>query len=132
MEILNCSSKELSDNSGISPASISRYRNGDRIPDFKSTQFNDLVNGLVKIAKDRNIKEISEQSIINDFTNTFGKTIINFDIFIENLNIFITKLNINMSKMAKSLNFDASYISRILVKELHQILKILSIPFVNI
>jgi len=44
IDLINCSSKELSTASGISPAAISRYRNGERIPNFESKQFNNLIS----------------------------------------------------------------------------------------
>ena len=36
MEVLSCSAKELSQRSGISASSFSRYRNGERVPEFGS------------------------------------------------------------------------------------------------
>ena len=113
IDILNCSSKELAEASMLSPAAISRYRNGERTPDFKSSQFNSLVSGIVKLAEQKNIKELTFQNITDDFSKVFGKNVINFDIIRTNLNELISKLNINVSQMARALGFDASYISRI-------------------
>ena len=42
MEELDCSSKELADSSGLSAATISRYRSGERIPDVESDNLTDL------------------------------------------------------------------------------------------
>ena len=55
LDILGCSAKDLSDASLISPAVISRYRNGERIPKYPSEQFNALVDGICVIAKEKDI-----------------------------------------------------------------------------
>ena len=39
MEVLSCSAKELSQQSGVSASSFSRYRNGERVPEFESKSF---------------------------------------------------------------------------------------------
>lgn len=113
IEILNCSSKDLADVSGISPATISRYRNGERLPNFGSKQLDNLINGIVKIASEKNTSNINVKTVKADFSDVFGKNAIDFEVVRSNLNKLTSKLNINISKMAKSLGFDASYISRI-------------------
>ena len=50
MEELDCSSKELADSSGLSAATISRYRSGERIPDVESDNLKQLIYGIVKFA----------------------------------------------------------------------------------
>ena len=52
---IDCSSKELSDISGLSPAVISRYRSGERTPGIRSEQLNSLVEGLYKLYVNKNI-----------------------------------------------------------------------------
>ena len=51
---LNCSSKKLSNESGLSESVISRYRSGERTPVKNSEQLNKLTNALFNIAKDNN------------------------------------------------------------------------------
>lgn len=110
IEKLDCTSKELSNKSGISEAVISRYRNGDRIPKYDSKQFNLLIKGLCKIASLKNIN-INEKMIIEDFNQIYNT--IDKDIFINNLNILIKELKINVADLSRYLGFDASYISKI-------------------
>lgn len=57
-----CSSIDLATASGLSSAVISRYRNGERTPNIKSKQFEDLVNGLYIISDNKTIK-ISKEII---------------------------------------------------------------------
>ena len=49
---LNCSSKKLSNESGLSESVISRYRSGERTPLKNSEQLNKLTKALFNIAKD--------------------------------------------------------------------------------
>lgn len=113
IELLDCSSKELSTYSNISPAAISRYRNGERIPSFNSEQLNNLVSGIVKIAKEKNLKNITFDKVKKDFSEAFGKNSIDFNIVRTNLKKLISELDMSISHIAKSLGFDSSYISRI-------------------
>lgn len=91
IDILDCSSKELSNTSGLSASAISRYRNGDRVPSYKSKEFNRLLSGIVQIAKNKNIPEISITSVKEKFTKSYGKNAIDFNILKDNLNIIIAR-----------------------------------------
>lgn len=59
IETLDCTAKELSELSGISAATVSRYRSGERLPDAESEAFSSIVNALTAIAEKR--KSPSEQ-----------------------------------------------------------------------
>lgn len=52
IERLGCTAKELSDASGLSPAMISRYRTGDRVPAPGSEQVERLANGICMLSED--------------------------------------------------------------------------------
>lgn len=108
IEKLNCTSKELSKASGISETVISRYKSGDRTPKYDSKQFNDLINGIIKIAKERNI---NIEKVKDDFDKIYNT--INIDTFKNNLNILIKELKINVADLSRYLGFDASYLSKI-------------------
>ena len=45
-----CSSQDLVNSSGLSSAVISRYRNGERTPNIRSKQLENLADGLYKIS----------------------------------------------------------------------------------
>ena len=103
IKLINCSSKDIATNSQLSQSIISRYRNGSRIPNDEnlkkiSISLSLLSNGKYKF-----------EDILNDFkTNNFD-----FDIIRNNLNKLIYALDINVSELARFLNFDASYLSKI-------------------
>ena len=69
IELIGCSAKELSDASLISPAVISRYRNGERVPKYPSVQFNALVAGIYILSKDKNI-DLKQDVIKEDLLET--------------------------------------------------------------
>ena len=56
IDILDCTAKELSRNSGISTATISRYRNGERVPEINSDALNQLCSAIAQTAKQKQIK----------------------------------------------------------------------------
>ena len=91
IEILNCTSKDLSNASSLSTATISRYRNGEREPIFESKQFNNLISGIIQLAKEKNITSINTQKVTEDFSSVFGKNTIYFNIISTNLNELISR-----------------------------------------
>lgn len=110
---LNCSSKKLSNESGLSESVISRYRSGERTPVKNSEQLNKLTNALFNIAKDNNKNKYTFDKIESDFNSTLASDDFDYTIFSNNLNTLITSLNINTHEMSKYIVFDASHISRI-------------------
>ena len=105
IQLINCSSKDIAIKSQLSESIISRYRNGNRIPNDEnlkkiSNALSILSNGKYKF-----------EDILKDFNKHTDNY--NFEIIRNNLNKLINGLNINASEIARSLNFDASYLSRI-------------------
>ena len=113
LESLNCSSKKLSKESGLSEPVISRYRSGERIPAKDSNQFKKLINAIFNIAKENGKNKYSLDKITSDFVSTFENDNFDYETFSNNLNTLITSLKINMNEMAKYIVFDPSHISRI-------------------
>ena len=88
MEILDCTAKDLSDNSGLSPATISRYRSGERVPEADSDNFSNLVKGIVAIAESKNISDITIQAVTDDFSG-----------LVKNNSVDVTKLQANFNTL---------------------------------
>ena len=101
LETLNCSSKKLSKESGLSEPTISRYRSGERTPTKNSNQLKKLTNALFNIAKENGKNKYSLDKITTDFAATFEDDNFDYETFSNNLNILITSLKINMNEMAK-------------------------------
>jgi len=110
---LDCSSKKLSDESGLSESVISRYRSGERTPVKNSEQLNKLTKALFIIAKDSDKNNYTFDKIVSDFNSVLTSDNFDYTIFSNNLNTLITSLNINTHEMSKYIVFDASHISRI-------------------
>ena len=110
---LDCSSKKLSDESGLSESVISRYRSGERTPLKNSEQLNKLTKALFNIAKDSNKNKYTFDKIVSDFNSVLTSDDFDYTTFSNNLNTLITSLNINTHEMSKYIVFDASHISRI-------------------
>ncbi len=110
---LNCSSKKLSNESGLSESVISRYRSGERTPVKNSEQLNKLTKALFNIAKDNGKNKYTLDNIVSDFNSTLASDDFDYTTFSNNLNTLITSLNINTHEMSKYIVFDASHISRI-------------------
>ena len=110
---LDCSSKKLSDESGLSESVISRYRSGERTPVKNSEQLNKLTNALFNIAKDSGKNKYTFDKIASDFNSVLTSNNFDYTTFSNNLNTLITSLNINTHEMSKYIVFDASHISRI-------------------
>ena len=110
---LDCSSKKLSNESGLSESVISRYRSGERTPVKNSEQLNKLTKALFNIAKDNGKNKYTFDKIESDFNIALPSDDFDYTTFSNNLNTLITSLNINTHEMSKYIIFDASHISRI-------------------
>ncbi|MGI6020526.1 MAG: helix-turn-helix domain-containing protein [Lachnospiraceae bacterium] len=112
MEQLHCSARDLSAVSGVSEASVSRYKNGERSPVLNTEKLSSLAHGLGLIAKDKGIL-LTEEEIMSNFRKCRCLPEENYDTARGKFNELITALEINVSVLAKAMNFDPSFMSRI-------------------
>lgn len=112
MKQLDCTAKDLAENSGLSAATISRYRSGERIPEDGSENFDRLINGIVSIAEDKKIPNITVQSVSEAFS-PYVRNNVDIAHLQKNFHTLLTVVPINISDLARFLNYDPSYISRI-------------------
>ena len=112
MKQLDCTAKDLAENSGLSAATISRYRSGDRIPEDGTENFDRLINGIVSIAESKKIPDITVQSVSEVFS-PYVRNNVDIAHLQKNFHTLLTVVPINISDLARFLNFDPSYISRI-------------------
>lgn len=113
MDTLDCTAKMLSESSGLSAATLSRYRSGERIPDAGSENLSCLVKGIVQLAEKKEISGLTIQTVTDDFAPYVKNKNTGMENLQKNLDTLFTVLSINISGLARSLNYDASYISRI-------------------
>ena len=113
INLLDCNANELAKYSEISASVISRYRNGERIPNLDSEKVTLLINGIVLLAKEKNIPNITPKNVKEAFSNVLNNNITDFKSVIYNLNILINSLNINTADLSRYLGYDPSFLSRI-------------------
>ena len=115
MEQIGCTAKELSEASGLSAATLSRYCGGKRIPD--NEQLNKIIKGIVSLAENRNIPDINADNVRSSFGDFMEEIDFDYEKFTANLNALISTLDINLSELSRSLNFDSSYLSHIRLRQ---------------
>lgn len=113
MEVLSCSAKELSQQSGISASSFSRYRNGERVPEFGSKSFEGLCEAIASLAAQKNLSELTLTSIKEAFLSCDDFVSMDKEILRQNFNTLLSTLNININQLCQYMNYDPSAIFRI-------------------
>lgn len=112
---IGCTPRELSDASGLSVATISRYKTGNRTPVKDSEHFENLIGAIVRLAAEKNIPDVSDISVRGHFYELLRKENDNFDFdrFRIKLNTLISTLGISINELSRYLNYDNSHLSRI-------------------
>lgn len=113
IELLDCTARDLSKYSGLSAATISRYRSGERIPEAGSENFSNLVEGIVQIAEEKHVADITTSSVSAALLPLIKNNTIDMEKLRKNLNQLLDVLPVSVSELSRFLNYDASYISRI-------------------
>ena len=109
---LGCSGRELAEISGLSPATVSRYRSGERKPESEAERAK-LISGIVQLAAARGIHALSEENVSATLRPFFSEEGVDAEHLRDNLNSLFTTFSISNSELARSTNYDASYLSRI-------------------
>lgn len=111
---LNCTGKELAAASGVSAAVISRYRSGRHRPEPGSEQWQKLMNGIAALAEAHGLTELSKPEIEQAFRACWkSEGTVDKESFRQNLNELLDTFAIGSNDLARYLNYDASYLSRI-------------------
>lgn len=113
MNQLNINAKELSDESGLSPSVISRYRSGKRIPSENSEQISMLAKGIANISRAKGNDSVAYDSVYNSLLKCIDDSSGYTRHQASNFNTLIEALKINTTDMARVINYDPSYISRV-------------------
>lgn len=109
-----CSSKELALASGLSEGTISRYRKGYRVPNVRGEHFAGLTKGLYELLEKNNC-DVTQEEVTESLKKLIDKGYgIDYDTFIEKLKQLMKSFDISNNELGRRLNYDPSYISRIL------------------
>ncbi len=109
-----CSSKELAIASGLSEGTISRYRKGYRVPRICGEYFQGLTKGLYELLS-KNNPGITQEEVTESLKETIDKGYgIDYLTYIDKLKRLLRSFEISNNELGRKLNYDPSYISRIL------------------
>ncbi len=112
-EELSCSARDICNLSGISAASFSRYKNGERVPEMGTKPFDGLCDAIAEIAAQKNISDITPDSVRKSFMACEDFITTDKEVLRKNFNTLIAALNINPIRLSQYTNYDASAIFRI-------------------
>lgn len=114
MEMLQCTAKDLSDASQLSPATVSRYRSGERVPEPNSDAFDRLCNAIVLLSKKGSAAApLSREVVVESFLCCSDFIASDQELFRQKLNMLISVLKINLSGLCRCTNYEASALFRI-------------------
>lgn len=118
MQETGCTASELADASGVAKSTISRYLSGQRVPSPSSENPAKLVGGLARIAQARGLQGFDEDAIAAELAELAG-TPQDYALFPERLGMVLDTYHVARNRLARSMDFDPSYISRILAGQRH-------------
>ena len=114
IQMLDISSSALSERSGISTSSISRYRTGEREPAYDSEYLDQLIKALYDIAMEKKIDLDYEDFSRKLHTSLNSYLGIDYEQYLDNLSTILKAFDIKVNSVAKHLSYDPSHISKIL------------------
>lgn len=111
---VNCTGKELAALSGISAATLSRYRRGERVPEPGSAALTHLARGIAELSlREDSSTTLAEDEVFNALSaGVANARMIGMD-FNMRLDTLMHALSISNVSMAMATRVDPSYISRI-------------------
>ena len=112
MELLHCSGKEFANYSGISEATVSRYKSGARIPKANSDDMKKLCRGICMTAEKRGI-DMPYNTILCTLNTLAETAVFDYDSLNTKFNMLCSVFSVNLADMSKKLKYDSSYVSRI-------------------
>lgn len=110
---LSCTAKDICNLSGISAASFSRYRSGERVPELGTKPFENLCCAIAQIAVQKNMPDITADSVKESFLDCDDFSSADKEVLRQNFNTMISALGINLTRLSQYTNYDTSAIFRI-------------------
>ena len=112
LQQLDCMAKEVSELSGISTATLSRYRTGSRIPDTESDAFENLCSAIAELAEQKQFSDITAESVREQFMQASDLRLRDTNRLLENFDLLLATLDVSISKLCRHINYDASTVFR--------------------
>ena len=111
METLDCTARELSEVSGLSPATLSRYRAGERVPEVNSEPFERLCTAVAAVATAREAA-LTREMIAAAFGVCEDVVTTDREQLRQRFNTLLSVLDVSVAGLCRYTNYDASTISR--------------------
>ena len=111
--LLHCSGKEFAARSGLSEATVSRYRSGARTPKPHSSDMKKICRAISAMAAKAGIPGITDPSVSQELNRLAEEALFDYEGLQTKLDMLCSVLSVNVADMAKSLKYDPSYLSRI-------------------
>lgn len=112
IDLLGCMAKDICEMSGISAATLSRYRSGDRLPVLNSDAFDKLCLAVADIAAEKGMGEITENSVRERFLSAQDYESGDPKQLMQNFDTLVSMLDINITRLSRYINYDVSTIFR--------------------
>lgn len=116
MNLLDCTAKDICDESGLSPTLVSRYINNKRAPKANSNYVQKIADAFYNLSQKKALN-FSRQELLNKLNSCLECNAIDCNLLADNLNILQENLNISTRELSKAIGYDPSFISRIKNKE---------------
>ena len=113
LEELGCTAKELTEYSGLSAATLSRYRSGERVPERGSAAMEKLCTAVAQAAQRRGYGELTSEKVRQRFQRCPDVAVTDRGLLRQNFNTLVSVLDMNISRLCRHTNYDASTIFRI-------------------
>lgn len=112
IEQIDCMAKEVSEQSGVSAATLRRYRTGSRLPDTESDAFENLCSAIAELARQKQLGDITAESVREQFMQSSDLRPRDADRLLENFDLLLATLDVGISKLCRHINYDASTVFR--------------------
>lgn len=110
MERCDCTARELARACGLSAATLSRFRSGERTPSREDLER--LIAGLAAVSVQRG-RPLSEEALREAFSACAELRLIDPETLRTNLNRLLTVLPISTAELSKAISYDPSFLSRV-------------------
>ena len=113
MDMLGCSGREFAGYSGMSEATVSRYRSGTRTPKANSADMKKLCRGICTAANAKGLEFAAYKDIFRELNALAAEETFDYESLREKFSVLCNVFSVNISDISKILKYDSSYISRI-------------------
>ena len=101
--LLHCSGKEFAARSGLSEATVSRYRSGARTPKPHSSDMKKICRAISAMAAKAGIPGITDPSVSQELNRLAEEALFDYEGLQTKLDMLCSVLSVNVADMAKSL-----------------------------